>query len=157
MTNSWPLMIELRWAIHRGRPPAGKPDEKSAALAFARLDPDAAMMPLDNARDDRQAEALAGSNCRMDPLEDLEDFLVLGGWDSQPIIGDEIGYRAFWLVGVARLGAANFDLTRTSRIEEGQCVADQVGKDLLEGGRIAPDARQIADANRGAFLNDGRL
>src|SRR5919201_940336 len=71
--------------------PAGELEREGRALPRLRLDRDPAVHPLNELATDVQAEPAAADAVglrRVEPVELLEDPLVLVGRDADPLVGD---------------------------------------------------------------------
>src|SRR6266536_6164001 len=102
------------------------------ALPAARLDPHAAAGGVDHLLHHREADARPLDVHVLEPLEDLEDLVVVRGLDPDAVVPDV----AF--PGVAALAHADLD-PRGGLAGVLDRVAQQVAEDLLDLRAIAPE------------------
>ena len=104
-------------------------------------------MTLDHALDNGQAQPFARCGLWMQPLEGLKYLRPAGLADALSIVLDEVSMLPGRWFARSKLRIANLDAPRTRGVEVVQGVADEVGEDLLQGGRIAGRGRQVVDLN----------
>ncbi len=87
----------------------------------------------------------------MKALEHLEETLLGGCRDAHSVVLDPA-------VGLIPLDlAADFDMTGLSGFPVFHCVADQIGKNLAEGGVVGVDFGQRGDRNLVERTTESRL
>ena len=125
MTRYFPDSSAVLPVVLPGRRPAGHGEMEGSAHLWRGFEPDAPVLPFDNALHDRQPHAFAAPFRRVDVLKHLKDLAAVVRRDADAVVLDGKDRR------IVRRGG-NFDHAGPLRIETFQRVADQVREDLAK-------------------------